>query len=97
MARTLSGRLTGRAASTELAELRACLAEEQERIAKLRARFYAAGDRLIELDPNGWMGWYDENIPDWNGWENSGTAVERMEKRVAELHNRTVLQNKENR
>ena len=86
MARTLSGKLTGRAAATEIAELREELRQQvqERRMTKLHEKACSLYTRLVELDPEGGEAWYDDddNVPAF------GPVRERiviLERRIAQL------------
>lgn len=90
MARTINGRLTGRAAATELAEQRSALFDaaidkaKEERRQKNEEECSQALAELAEIDPNGWEAWYDDdnNVPAY------GLVSERamlIRTRIAEL------------
>jgi len=73
-------------------EFKADLKEQQALEAERRADeiqdlFIQVRDELKALDPEGWSQWYDECVPDWQGWMNAQPAIDCISKRVEELRN----------
>lgn len=86
MARTINGKLTGRAAAEDLRDMRIYLSDQEELLAdQKRECFVKVRDELKALDPTGWEQWYDQFVPDWRGWLNVQPAIDCIAKRVEEL------------
>ena len=87
MALTRNAKRTGRAASTELAEQREWIREQQEaRRQEFTSNFGEAMDKLRALDPTGWSNWYDEQAE-----QTAGKMYPVILARVAELEDRNSL------
>lgn len=86
MARTINGKLTGRAAAEDLRDMRIYLSDQEDQLAAERKDiFIQVRDELKALDPAGWEKWYDQFVPDWRGWINVQPAIDCIAKRVEEL------------
>jgi Site-specific recombinase XerD len=59
--------------------------EAERRVNEIQDRFIEVRDELKALDPDGWSQWYDECVPDWQGWMNAQPAIDCLAKRVDEL------------